>query len=214
MYINIHSHFSPVENEWTLQSIYRDFDRDMRPGFFSAGLHPWYLQRDYKEDMEKLWLLSASGAMLAFGECGLDKLCNTGFARQQTAFEQQVVYANARNKPLIIHCVRAYKEVLYTLEKSGNKVPVVFHGFNKSRELALQLTGKGYYLSFGKQIQKPAIQEYLPALPLAQIFFETDDAAIPVRNVYEWASAALGISTDDLVLQIKKNAENIFSIKL
>lgn len=213
MYINIHSHFSAVNDEWVLQNFYKDFDKELPP-LFSAGLHPWYLQNDPENDLEKLKQLAARPGLLAIGECGLDKVCSTEFTLQQSAFEQQVLLANTSNKPLIIHCVKAHQEVLAILARLNNQVPVVFHGFNRSKELALQITGKGHYVSFGKDIQKTAVQEYLSMLPLSQLCFETDDAAIPIETVYQLAASALNISVDGLSLQVKKNTEKILAIQL
>jgi TatD DNase family protein len=214
LHINLLSHFSQKGSEWVLQSFYKDFENLDFNQHFSAGLHPWHIQNGYLHEFEKLERLGHSKNMLAVGECGLDKVCNTDFKLQVAAFERQVSLANEIKKPLIIHCVRAYDEVLELLEIIKNKMPVVFHGFNKSKELALRLTGKGYYLSFGASIQKSSVNQYLAGLPLSHICFETDDADASIESIYSIASESLKISTDELISQVQKNVENILSIKL
>ena len=214
LYINIHSHFPAKENEWALQNLAGNFDQQNLPPQFSAGLHPWYIDKNYESQLEQLKQLSRHPALLAIGETGLDKLCNTDFTLQQQLFQQQVMLANQVSKPLIIHCVKSFDEVLELLQRSSNKVPVLFHGFNKSGELALQLTRKGYYLAFGSSLRKAHIASYLPQLPLQQVLFETDDDPIPVQSIYELATTALHISMDELSLQIQKNAEAFLGKKL
>jgi TatD DNase family protein len=214
LYINIHSHLPKENTEWVLQSIYSGFERWVLPPFFSAGLHPWFLKPDFEQDMDQLQQLCGHPGLLAIGECGLDKLSNTDFDLQEIAFRKQIELANNSRKALIIHCVRAYDEVHAMLKAANNTMPVVFHGFNKSRELALQLIQWGYYLSFGTAVEKENITQYIHHLPIDRICFETDDASIAVKTIYEIVAPVLDISLEDLCLQIQKNVEQILAIKL
>ena len=211
MFINIHSHRQAGNNEWGIQNLYRHFEQSAADGYYSIGLHPWYINPNtLQQQIEELNKNSRNKNVLAIGECGLDKVCSTDFILQQNAFSQQIVMANAINKPLIIHCVKAFEEVQFLLQQQKVKVPVIFHGFNKSRQLALQLVDKGYYLSFGKALQLPAIQQVLASVPLQQIFLETDDAGISIDNIYALAAPALQIDINTLSLQLKKNAAAVF----
>lgn len=160
--------------------------------------------------MKVLEQYSINKNVLAIGECGLDKICNTDFLLQQKVFAAQIGLANTINKPLIIHSVKAYEEVVQQLQQNDNKVPVIFHGFNKNKILAQQLIQKGFYLSFGKALQQPAIQELIKIVPPDKIFFETDDAAINIETIYAVAAEALHIDINSLSLQIKKNAVTVF----
>ena len=179
--------------------------------WYSAGLHPWYIDAlNWPQQWEALMQCSTQSYVLAIGECGLDKVCTTDFALQQNIFIRHIHLANTLGKPLIIHCVRAYEEVVQLLQKNQVQVPVIFHGFNKNKTLALQLTSKGYYLSFGKALQLPALQLVLASLPLQQIFLETDDTALSIEMVYALAAQALSIDVNTLSLQIKKNAATVF----
>ncbi|MFN0082223.1 MAG: TatD family hydrolase [Ferruginibacter sp.] len=151
---------------------------------------------------------------MAVGECGLDKVCDTDFALQQDVFAAQVMLANKLEKPLIIHCVRAFEEVLHILRQQNNKVPVIFHGFSKHKELAQNLTSNGYFLSFGKSILSEKKGEILRELPLEKIFFETDNAAVKIETIYEQAAYILNLSLKQIQLQIIKNAQEVFGVKL
>lgn len=211
MFINIHSHYPAVQNEFVIQSLYAQYQRVIAAGNYSVGWHPWYITSITAAD-ELLLLQQYASAknVLAIGECGLDKVCTTDFALQQQLFTAQIILANQLQKPLIIHCVRAYEEVHQLLQQQHNSVPVIFHGFNKNGALAQQLISKGYYLSFGKAVLQPAMQEVLHALPPDKIFFETDDSDSSIEAIYAAAATVLQIDINSLSLQIQKNAAAVF----
>ncbi|UEG49107.1 TatD family hydrolase [Ferruginibacter lapsinanis] len=211
MLINIHSHHSSVSDEWTIKNLHNNFAFVATEGYFSIGLHPWYLQKDtFDKEITSLIKWSSQKSVLAIGECGLDKICSTDFLFQKKVFTAQILLANKINKPIIIHCVRAYDEVLELLQQNNNHVPVIFHGFNKNKELAEKLIDKGYYLSFGKALMQTRVQELLVSLPLQQVFFETDDFDSGIDVVYSIAATALKIDTFSLSLQIQKNVAKVF----
>ena len=211
MFINIHSHQPPQKNEFVITNLYNHFEQAVAGGSYSVGMHPWYLnETTWVEEMKALELYSNNKNVLAVGECGLDKICTTRFLLQQHVFAAQIVLANKINKPLIIHCVKAYEEVVQQLQQNNNRVPVIFHGFNKNKILAQQLIHKGFYLSFGKALQQPAMQELIKILPADKIFLETDDAAVNIEMIYLLATQALQLDVNSLSLQIKKNAATVF----
>ncbi len=209
-FIDIHTHSPSRKGEWVIQNVYKDFDR-LPSSFFSAGLHPWFIQKEtWKQELNTLRSISTDAKMIALGECGLDRVCNTDYEFQQTVFIAQIQLANQINKPLILHCVRAYEDVMHLLEKEQNSVPVIFHGFNKGLALAQKLISKNYYLSFGKAVERPHVQDIFAALPLQHIFLETDDAEISIETIYKTAAAAHGISEEELSLQLQQNTAQVF----
>ncbi len=211
MYINIHSHFPPVAGTWVLQNLNTPEPPEPLPGLYSMGIHPWYIQPvHWEQQLDSLREFSTHPRVLAIGECGLDKVCTTPFPLQEELFRNQVTWANSIGKPLIIHCVRAWEEVLKTLEDAVVTVPVIFHGFAKNEQLARRLTAKGYYISLGKVLQYPGKESLLQVIPPEQLFLETDDADIPIGEIYTLAARTLSIDHNSLVLQIQKNAAAVF----
>lgn len=211
MLINIHSHIAAIGNEIVIQNCSQQFEQVQQPGYYSIGLHPWFIKTSSLDaDMEQLKNWSTSNSVLAIGECGLDKICTTDFSLQQIAFRTQIQWANQIQKPLIIHCVKAFDELIHVLQEENNHVPVVIHGFQKSKELALQLSNQGYYLSFGKALEQERIQTVFKHVDLTRILLETDDSTAPIEKIYEWAAKAAGIAEDSLSLQIQKNASIVF----
>lgn len=208
--INVHSHHPSREGEISIQNIYRDFEQVQTTGLYSLGLHPWFIHTNWQECFEMIKKLADQKNILAIGETGLDKLCSTSFVIQQEVFIEHIKLANKINKPLIIHCVKAFSEVIQLLRTHNRNCPIIFHGFHKNLVLARQLINHGYYLSFGKALQKENMQEVIKQLPVSQLFFETDEATITIQQVYSWASAALSIDENSLLLQVQKNAQQVF----
>ncbi len=181
----------------------------------SLGLHPWYLQ-----DHERLFadLLRYAGLpnVLAIGECGLDKVCDTAWDTQTSVFRKQIELANDRGKPLIIHCVRAFDELLGIIREKPMKVPVVVHGFNKKRAIAEELVANRIYLSFGVSIMKnkaPAA-DVLKHIAGDKFFLETDDATTDISEIYQKAAETRETSGEAIILQVQQNFNNVFKSKV
>jgi TatD DNase family protein len=210
VFINVHSHFACNQpNTVTLQSLYAGYALTQQPGHYTVGIHPWYIT-DLNTQLQQLQQHAGNVYVRGIGECGLDTLCLTDMALQQAAFEAQLQLAAALHKPVIIHCVRAWQPLLHTLKTINPPVPIIFHGYNKSLELALELTNMGYYLSFGKALLHQRIQTVFKHLPLQQLLLETDDADMPVSNLYFIAAKACNLSVDSFSLQLQQNAGHIF----
>jgi TatD DNase family protein len=216
LYINIHTHHTkPVEGIISIGNLYKDFDTIEPDSLYSVGLHPWYLTTETWEDQfAEVKERSRLQNVVAVGEAGLDKVCPTDFTLQQSVFAKHIQLANEVQKPLIVHCVRAHAEVIALLKQTAVQVPVIFHGFNKSKELAQQLISLGYYLSFGKGLEKQGVQEVLAALPIAKIFLETDNSTASITEIYTYAASAFQIDEDSLSLQLQKNAATVFGAAL
>lgn len=216
MYINVHTHHTkPEEGIISIGNLYKDFDSIEVDSFYSVGLHPWYLTTEtWEEQFAVVKEKSRLKNVVAIGEAGLDKVTETDFELQQAVFSKHVQLANEVQKPLIVHCVRAHAEVIALLKQTPVHVPVIFHGFNKSKELAQQLIALGYYLSFGKGLEKQEVQEVLAALPYAKIFLETDNSTASIEEIYAHAAVAFQIDEDSLSLQLQKNAATVFDAAL
>ena len=128
---------------------------------YSLGVHPWNAGRpDVAEALESQRHLaeSAPTQLAAIGECGLDRLRGPGLDVQKDVFMTQARLAARLRLPLIVHCVRAWGELLAArrrlLAESGTagtaEEPVwIVHGFRGKPALARQLLDAGMHLSFG-----------------------------------------------------------------
>ena len=65
-------------------------------------------------------------------------------------FEAQVAEADRRGKPLVIHCVRCFPELIRLKTNAGaDSVQWVLHGFRGAKRKAFELLDAGFALSFG-----------------------------------------------------------------
>lgn len=129
--------------------------------------------------------------VLAIGESGLDKLTTTSWHIQMEAFAASIQIAQMQDKPLIIHCVRAWQEILSML-KEANFQKAIFHGFAKNATLARQIVDAGHYLSFGKALSQKNVSDALQSVPPDRFFLETDDSPMSIETVYGMAAQVLG----------------------
>lgn len=212
MFYNIHTHHNASETDVVfIQNLYQSFEKDVTGSKVSMGLHPWYLDAgNLEQQWESLENNASQPAVLAIGECGLDKLSSTHWALQLNAFERQIALAQKLAKPLIIHCVKAHREVLSRLKHV--KGPVVFHGINNKLSIMQPVIDRGFYLSFGKSLLgfNEAILNTFKSTPLEQVFFETDDADVDIKEIYKSAARIKNIPEKEILLQLEKNFFNVF----
>lgn len=209
-YIDIHTHHRDErEDVFSLQNSIVNKD-NFPSALCSVGIHPWYVNLDFDKQYKTLEIYASRKNVLAIGECGLDKLTETKWEKQITCFERQIQLANAINKPLIIHCVRAYQETFQVLLQQKVAVPVIFHGFNKSIALAQSILKYGYLISLGTDTLNGTKDNLITHLPLDKIFLETDDKSISIVDIYTYFCAARKIPMDQLRNQLAQNFQNVF----
>jgi TatD DNase family protein len=214
-FINIHSHIPSVVGVSIRNVDTRDFSSESAiSGFYSLGLHPWFIeQQDVGQAMGKIAAVLADSNLLAIGECGLDKLQSMSLLKQIEVFEQQIQLAERCQKPLIIHCVRAFNELLQLKKSSLADIAWVIHGFNSKPAVAESLLKQGFYLSMGKALLNPQSNaaKTLQIMPLQQLFLETDAAEdILISDIYAAAAKIVGLSIENLQQQIFHNFKRVF----
>ena len=215
MLINIHTHQLAAGKSWSLVNLTHNFDKTSTLQHYSMGIHPRFINEQTLEiEWQMLQLASCQKNVLAIGECGLDRLCEIPFSIQESVFVNHVRWANEIAKPLIIHCVRSFSEIIRILKSCKNNVPVVFHGFNNNKEIASQLLKEGYYLSFGKSLLNPNQEAIFNHLPLSRVFLENDNSDIAISAIYEQAARIKQTSVEMLSSEMKKNLETVFNFSL
>lgn len=218
MKIDIHRHAKdPGTADRVLRNLFHyEADQIEKQGVYSAGLHPWHLKSEsLLNDLEDLEVMLGHEEVIAVGEAGLDKSINVSMDLQMTAFREQIELAARFEKPMIIHCVRAYNEVFELRRKSGQKKPWIIHWFNASAEMGLQLVSHGFYLSFGHVLFSERSKAYraFADIPFERIFLETDDSAWTIDQVYEKAAHLRNISMGKLEKVLANNFKTCFGRK-
>jgi len=169
----------------------------------SIGLHPWYATLEKLEiQMKYLSVLARQKNVKLIGECGLDKLKGETLPAQIIILESQIALAEVLNKPLILHCVKAFSELIEIKSRLNVKIPMIIHGFNKKAEVGKQLISKGFLLSFGSAIlqKNSGVQKLIQETD--NFFLETDDAETPIEAIYEAVANLKKCSVDELKARI------------
>ncbi|MBQ3260844.1 MAG: TatD family hydrolase, partial [Alistipes sp.] len=124
-------------------------------------------------------------------------------------FCKQLALAEAFDKPVVLHCVRTFEQMMKVLAEYHLRA-VIFHGFIGSPEQAKRAIERGYFLSFGERtFRSPKTIEALRQTPINQLFIETDESLTPIAEIYERIAELRGISLDQLVTATKANFERI-----
>ena len=149
---------------------------------------------------------------MVIGECGLDGLLNVDDEIQGNVFQRQIEFANEINKPVIIHCVRRFSQLI-SFQKEA-KVPLIIHGFNKRKTIGDELQKHDFYLSFGKSVlQNVNLQEFVKQFPTEKLFLETDAEDFEIELLYQKVADLKSMKVEILVQQIEENL-TIFNIPI
>ncbi|MBP3535775.1 MAG: TatD family hydrolase [Muribaculaceae bacterium] len=140
----------------------------LRPdALYSAGWHPWWPDAD----MEWVRLMAADPRVVLIGECGIDKLHGIGSVDEQTALlRAHAALAESARKPLLLHIVGAWSEIIALRRELRPAVPWIIHGFRGKPELAAQLLRAGFHISLGKHFNPLT----LAAIPPDRLLRESD----------------------------------------
>jgi len=211
--INLHTHRISNEGDIQILNIFAQELTDKEPdSLFSAGLHPWHISNVNPENcFETIEKATKQNNMLAIGECGLDRSISTDFALQEYCFIEQIKIANRSDKPLIIHCVRAYSDLLKLKKKIQSNIPWIIHGYQGNLEMTKNLIRHGFYFSIGESLLKnDSKQIVLQSIPIERLFLETDDKDISILEIYQLAMQRLNRNEQMLAELIFNNFRTLF----
>lgn len=183
---------------------------------YTVGIHPWDAEQIPSTDAsyyQDLLIHSLTTSCIAIGEIGLDyTTAKSSEQKQRQLFwlEWQLQVATERSLPVIIHCVKAYNELIKVLKRHPN-ITSIIHGYIGSPELADRLLQSGCYLSFGPRTwASPKTQQALQHVPLDRLFFETDDSQRSITEIYALAAETTGQSLQTLQKATANNVQHIF----
>lgn len=206
-FFNIHTH-SLVHPESEILAQSPDlFPSDKLPVYTSIGIHPWFLTEENAESQWKALQKQVSHpSVLAIGEGGLDKLKGPDMELQVKILKQQVALSEEKSLPIIIHCVKAFNELIQLKKELRPHQPWIIHGFRGKEALAIDCIRHGFYLSYGEHFQENALK----ATPQEKLFIETDESEVPVQEIYQSIALVHGIGLQELMESVKKNVKEVF----
>ena len=121
------------------------------------GIHPWFTQDlpdDWLEQVESYLNDRKSGV----GEVGLDLWRkDIGHIEEQTkVFREQLSLARQLNRPVMIHCLKAYDQLLAILQNDGcPEAGFLMHAYSGSWTMIEPLVKLGGYFSFSHATLAP-----------------------------------------------------------
>lgn len=211
--IDLHTHrINETVNTQILNVFAQDLLLDGTDFLFSAGLHPWHIGKVNPEEcFQAIDRTATQKNMLAIGECGLDLSIKTDFSLQEQCFKQQIIIAEKHDKPLIIHCVRAYSDLMKYKKTSKSGLPWIIHGYQGNLETTLSLIKHEFYFSVGEQLLKDESKHAIfRSIPIERLFLETDESELPIAQIYSMAAQVLGFDENELIQIIANNFTSVF----
>lgn len=142
------------------------------------GIHPWHAHTNGPGWQEKLSILLEKHPQASIGECGLDQwITHPPLAIQHPVFMDQLRIAREMDRPLTIHCLKAWGTLFECFAETRPPTRFLMHSFGGSIEIARRLIPLGAYFSFSGHFlhpRKSAVVEVFRQLPHDRILLETD----------------------------------------
>lgn len=154
---------------------------------YSVGVHPWDTAPFNNEELDSA---ARQSNVVMIGETGLDKLKGPSMDEQKRLLITHIELSEQLHKPLLLHCVKAFNELLTLRKEMRPTQPWIIHGFRGKPQQALQLTASGLYLSLGAKFNA----ETAAVIPDDRLLIETDDSLTDIGEVAK--EIALARSTD------------------
>ena len=125
---------------------------------------------------------------------------------QTNLFRKEILLSEAKGLPLVIHCVKAFNELIQLRKEIRPQQPWIVHGFRGKLPLAEDLLKHGCFLSFGAKFQVEAVRN----TPIDRLFVETDDSGIPIEDIYQNIANVRGMASGELIEAVNKNVQKVF----
>jgi len=192
--------------------------------YFAVGLHPMFIHEENRKILEKEL---AAGGVIAVGEIGLDYYnSRMERAEQICAFKYQLNLAVEYDLPVIIHCRKAYDDLLIIC-KEFPQIKGVIHSCSCSAEQIKPFLELGYYISFSGTITRNRnlkVKKLATGVPVNKILVETDSPFIGTNNhpvpsvepahipeIIESIAEIKGKTSDIIAENAENNAKELFN---
>ncbi len=154
-----------------------------------AGIHPCYVNENYREELDFLQVEVGKRPFAAIGEIGLDYYWDRTFDDfQMICFREQIDIALSASLPIVIHSRSSMDAVIGVLkEYKGKGLRGIFHCFSGTYENAVAVIDCGLLLGIGGVVtyKNAGLAEVVSKLDLRHIVVETDApylAPVPFRG--------------------------------
>lgn len=198
MFVDIHTHICRQESPSvvSVQNLSPSDDLNTFPSLCSVGVHPWSISGMSDGEMERLHVAAKSPKVLMIGETGFDKLrCDASLELQEEVFLRHAEIAESVGKPLLIHCVKAFDQLIAAKRRLNPSQTWIVHGYRGKCQQAAQLLSQGFQLSFGPHFNEDSLRM---AMQNDCAWLETDESDVPIEALYSSVSSLLQIPCSEL----------------
>ncbi len=208
----------------------------VRPAF---GLHPWQVKERAPGWREQLDALLRAHPRAGIGETGLDRwIENPDIPAQLDCFRWQMARAAAADRPLTVHCLRAFGLLEQELRRAARPAcGFLLHSYGGPVEMVPAFVKLGAYFSLSPYFFHPRKHTQLQtfkAVPPERLLIETDapdmrppaglnphplrhpgdgselNSPANLRFAYEKTAALLALPLPDLAAQVAENYHRLF----
>ena len=160
------------------------------PAFLSPalGLHPWHIASRSANWAAQLRELLEKNPASSIGECGLDLwMPHADIAQQREILAVHFSISRELDKPLTLHCLKAWNPLLHALKQSPPLPPFLLHSFSGPADMIPSLVNLGAHFSLSGYFLHPRKARALDSfrfIPLDRIHVESDapDMAPPIEH--------------------------------
>ncbi len=146
------------------------------------GLHPSEVKADYLQVLQKMKDELEKGVYAGVGEIGMDLYWDKTYEEEQKkALYEQLLWAQHKQLPAIIHCRKAFDGTWAVLKQIKGEIKGIFHCFAGDVGQARKVIEKGFLIGVGGTLtyKNSGLQEVVRAIDLSQIVLETDSPFLP-----------------------------------
>ena len=145
----------------------------------SYGIHPWHVSTCRNNWIDQLTSLIQESPKAVIGEIGLDfAVPAVDKNLQQNIFIEQLRLARKLNRPVAIHCRKAFKSLLDILgNQCAHPIAGMIHSYCGSAELVPEFERLGLYLSFSGAVMdgtNKRVKNAIRAVSIDRLLIESD----------------------------------------
>ena len=195
--------------------------------FPMIGLHPCYVNEDFKQELKHLKSLIEKHKFIAIGEIGIDLHWDKKFfSQQKIVFLEQIEWAKKYKLPIVIHSRNSFDEIYELLcSETDQKLKGIFHCFSGTVDQANKIIDMGYLLGVGgiSTFKNSNMDSVLKEIDIKNIVLETDSpylAPTPFRGkrnepkylvlIAEKICKLKNISLEELAYITNQNINRVF----
>lgn len=223
------------EDDWDSVQSLAGRDSRLIPSF---GLHPWFVNSRSPEWFQTLSAKISAHSACGVGEIGLDRWMK-GFdlPAQESAFRAQLNLADENQRPVTVHCLKAWGLLLEMLQSSDRPDRgFLLHSYGGPAEMISQFVELGAYFSISGYFAHPrkaSASAVFRQVPPDRLLVESDapdmlgpetlqpfklpDARLNhpanIVAVYRFAAELLGKSEEQFASRVEQNFCDFFGVR-